>query len=470
MPVNIPIPFGMQSYQSRSRPFSAQRLVNWYAEMAPQGTKTKSPLVLLPRQGLASFCDAGNGPIRGAIEFLGVFYIVSGNTLYSVDAGGTETSLGTISGVGYVQMATNTTQISIVSRPNAWVYTPSTTTLTQITDPDFPGSAGVTQLTGYFVHMVPDDSGEFFTSNLDDGLNFDALNFATAESDSDPMIRPFSDHGELFLFGSRTVEVWANNGGGGFPFSRTPTAALEKGCIAALSIAKCDNTIFWVGSDKIVYRMNGYTPMRVSTHAIEAKIADTPTPSDIIAMSYVADGHTFYVMTSQSGEWSLAFDTSTGLWANRATYPDDYWHPTTYAEFYGKSLVGDSSLGLVYEMETGLYTDNDQTIRFEATTPPIFEGGARLTMSKLYVDMETGVGLTTGQGSNPQAMLQWSDDGGRTWSNEHWRSIGQIGEYRHRVEWRRLGQFRERIFKLAVTDAIKPVILGAYADVELGAA
>lgn len=69
---------------------------------------------------------------------------------------------------------------------------------------------------------------------------------------------------------------------------------------------------------------------------------------------------------------------------------------------------------------------------------------------------------------DPQAMLQWSDDDGHTWSNEHWRSIGPIGDYDRRAIWRRLGRSRNRTFKLSMTDPVKPIILGAYADIELG--
>ena len=466
MPIGVPIQFGAQSYESVSRPWSSQRLVNWFAETAPNA-KTKSPLILLPRPGLSLFSTVGDGPIRGAIQFLGVLYVVSGTSLYSIDEGGTATGRGTISGVGYVTMDVNTTQICIVARPNAWIYTPATTTLTQVTDVDFPGSAAVTELDGYFIHAEPNDTGRFFVSNLDDGLNFDALNFATAESDADPLVRPFAQGGELLLFGQKTLEVWDNPGGGGFPFTRSAVSTIDKGLIALFSLAKADNTAFFVGSDKICYRLSGYTPVRISNHGIEDVIAATPDPSDIIGFSYVDRGHTLYVITSASGEWTLAFDVATGLWHNRATYPNDFWAVTTFAECYNKQLVGDSSAGRVYEMDIADYEDNDDTIRYECTSPPIFEAGNVITMSRLYVDFEVGAGLTTGQGSNPQAMLQWSDDGGRTWSNEHWRSMGRIGEYRRRVTWRKLGQFRERIFRLSVSDPIGPKLLGAYADYEV---
>jgi len=69
---------------------------------------------------------------------------------------------------------------------------------------------------------------------------------------------------------------------------------------------------------------------------------------------------------------------------------------------------------------------------------------------------------------DPQAMLDWSDDGGHTWSNEHWASIGVIGDYTARAIWRRLGRSRNRIYRVSITDAVKRVIMGADLEAEVG--
>ena len=91
-------------------------------------------------------------------------------------------------------------------------------------------------------------------------------------------------------------------------------------------------------------------------------------------------------------------------------------------------------------------------------------------MPHLYLDFATGVGLTTGQGSDPQVMLRWSDDGGDTWSNEHWRSLGKTGAKKTRVHWNRLGQFGDkgRIFELTKSDPVEFSLLGAHADLNPG--
>jgi hypothetical protein len=74
------------------------------------------------------------------------------------------------------------------------------------------------------------------------------------------------------------------------------------------------------------------------------------------------------------------------------------------------------------------------------------------------------VGLVVGQGNDPQAMLRWSDDGGHTWSNEHWKSMGAIGQYGYRTIWRRLGmtqKLRDRVYEVSGTDPVKIAIMGA---------
>jgi hypothetical protein len=459
------VPFATTSYQSRSLPWSAQRLVNWYAETA--STKTKSPVVLLPRPAVVNGIEVGSGPIRGLINAAGILYVVSGEFLYSLSASNIVTNLGTISGAGYVTMADSATQLTIVAEPNGYVLDLNTQVLLPISDPDYPGSSSVTELDSFFIHSVPGLSGQFFVSNPGDGLNFDALDFATAETDSDPLLRTFNDHQELWLFGARTIEIWTSNGNAtGFPFSRTPTAYIERGCIAKFSVVKMDNSVFWVGDDYNVYRAAGYVPQVISTPAIALKINDASDPSDIVAFSYSQEGHTFYVMSSVSGGWTFCYDASTQQWHERQTFGMDLWQVSTYAKAYERLYVGDYQTNKVYQLELGEYADDSGLIRYEATSPPIQNDLGRIGISRFQLDFEAGTGTTSGDGSNPQAMLQVSKDGGKTWGYEQWRPMGQIGEYLRRTIWRRQGVARQWVFKVAATGPAKCALMGAYADVE----
>jgi hypothetical protein len=95
-------------------------------------------------------------------------------------------------------------------------------------------------------------------------------------------------------------------------------------------------------------------------------------------------------------------------------------------------------------------------------------GGYRVAMDELLLSMEMGVGLDGSvQGADPDVMLRYSDDGGNNWSNERWGKIGKLGEYERQIRFARLGQFRERLLEVSVSDPVKAVLRGAWADMQV---
>lgn len=462
---SVPIAFGAMSYRSASLPWNAQRLINWFAETAPPDAQSKTPLMLRPRPGLETLATI-LGVCRGHHTMAGVLYGVYGTVLYSISSSYVATNLGSVIGSGPISMADNGVQLTIVSEPKGWVYDTSgdeTPAFQQITDPDFEGSKYVTQLDGYFVHVTPGNSGQWQVSNINDGLSFDALNFAVAESGGDPLLAAFANHGELWLFGTETIEPWGPSGSAAFPFAPIQSTKIERGCAAPFSITNYDNTTVWIGDDRIVYRANGYAPLRISTHPIEQMLQE----NDLSAAQgswLTIDGHAFYMLKLPS-KWTFLYDAATGMWHEWQTFALEYWANGFPINIYNQVLVGGDG-GNLYRLGVDLFTDAGLAISRQVYSPPTFANTARVFINRLQVDIEAGVGLNSGQGSDPQAMLKWSKDGGRTWSNEHWRSMGKIGEYGRRVIWRRLGQCFQIMFMLVITDPVKPVILGAYADTE----
>ena len=452
------VPFATHSYRSRSLPLSAQDLINYYAEAAVPNAK--SFVVLHGTPGLKLFTTAGTGPCRGMHRMAGVLYVVSAARLYSVDSGGVVTDRGNIPGFDRVDMADNGTQLVIVSPNDGYVYDNTTQTLEQITDPDFPGAGSVEFLDGYFVFSEP-GSGRFFLSALFDGKNYDALDFATAEGAPDDTIEVFVDHRELFVLGQKTIEVWFNSGASPFPLERAPGGFIEQGIHNAGAIAKMDNSIIWLGDDLIVYRAVGFTPVRVSTHAVEFAIAGY-TNRNAEAFTYTQEGHKFFVLNFAEGTW--VYDGTTGLWHRRLSFQKTRSRVHHHVPIYDKLLVGDFETGNIGELDLDTYDEYDTTLRAEATSLPLGDETRELVMASFQLVMETGVGLTTGQGSDPQAMLQVSDDGGRTWSSEMWESIGKKGEYQTEVKWNRLGGFRSRVMRVAISDPVKRAIYSAHVE------
>jgi len=465
------IQFAVNSYQARALPLSAQRCVNYFAEQAP--ADAKSPVVMYNAPGIKAFGSGGLvGAVRGQLVMGGVLYIVAGNTVYSVDSAGTTTSLGTINTTsGNVSMAANRAspqELAIVDGTDGWTYDTGSG-LVEITDGDFAAAGTVAFIDGYFVFSKV-ASSEFFISALNNGQSIDALDFADAEGSPDETVAVYADHRELWVFGEESIEVYFNSGNADFPFERINGAFIERGLAAAFSVADDDNTLFWLGNDGVIYRANGYVPQRISTHAIENAIEGYSSISDATAYFVTIAGHKFYQITFLAGKATFIFDVSTGLWHERESFGDDYWRGgTNYAKAYGKHIIGDAFQGKLGELDMDTYTEYGTVMQGILTGGPIQQDQKRMFHRRFELEVESGIGLTSGQGSDPQMWMDYSDDGGRTFSlRKSMRSMGAIGEYRKRLRWTRLGQARDRIYRVTVSDPVKRSVIGANLEVAVG--
>lgn len=490
------------TYVARSVNAADSRMVNLFPEVIPEGGK--EPAFLNRAPGLRLLTTCGTGPVRGMWQTDTYGYVVSGTELYRVDATWTATKLGDVTGTGPVSIADNGIQLFIACNPDGFIYNMSTGVFQQITDPDFPGAITVSYLDGYFVFNEP-NSQRFWITAIFDGTNIDALDFASAEGSPDGLSSIIVDHRELWLFGTNSVEVWYDAGGTDFPFTRIQGAFNEIGCAAPYSVAKLDNGLFWLGADArgrgIVYRANGYTGQRVSTHAVEWHIQQYAHLNDAIGYTYQQDGHAFYVLVFPDAKTTWVYDVSTGAWHERASWIDnafDRHRGNCQMAFADEIAIGDFENGNVYAFDLDVYDDNGATQRWLRKWRALPTGQndlKRTAQHALQLDCETGVGLNgldandvlylmtqnndyllaedgdylisdfVGTvGYDPQVMLRWSDDGGHTWSNEHWRSMGKIGQYGYRTIWRRLGmtvKLRDRVYEITGTDPVKIAIMGA---------
>ncbi len=459
-----------QSYVVRSPNAAAARLVNLYPEALIEG---KEAAYLQRCPGLRLVATVGTGPIRGMWSLGGNLYVVSGTSLYKLTSTYAATLIGTVIGTEPVSMSDNGTQLFVAANGPSYIYNTSTGVFQQISDPDFPGAVTVGFLDQYFVFNEP-NSQRIWVTELLDGTSIDPLDFASAEGSPDGVVSLIVDHREVWVLGTNSVEVWYNTGGPDFPLQRIQGAFNEIGCAAAYSVAKLDNTVFWLGADArgrgIVYRANGYNGQRISTHAVEFAIQGYGDISDAIAYTYQQDGHSFYVLTFPSANATWVFDAATQAWHERAGWTNDQFtrhRSNCQAACNSEVLVGDYANGKIYAFDLDVYADDgavQKWLRSWRALPPGQNNLKRTAHHSLQLDAETGVGLNgvdpfdvfgylltenddflvaedgdkliistaTVQGVNPQAMLRWSDDGGHTWSNEHWRSMGRIGEYGYR--------------------------------------
>lgn len=496
------------SYVARSVNAADNRMVNLFPEVIPEGGKDPGFLQRAP--GLAFLQTVGTGPIRGlwvAKVSMSVFYVVSGVEVYKL-SGTTATPelIGEVSGTGPVSIADNGTQIFFACNGPSYIYNINTGAFGPITDPDFPGAVTVGFLDGYFVFNEPNSQKVWVTALLD-GYSIDPLEYASAEGSPDGLIAVNVDHREAWLFGTNSIEVWYNAGLADFPLARIQGAFNELGCVAAYSVAKLDNTVYWLGRDDrgqgVVYKANGYTGQRVSTHAIEWQIQQYGDISDAIAYTYQQDGHSFYVLTFPSANATWVYDAATQAWHERAGWNNGNWmrhRSNCQCNYNGNIIVGDFENGNIYKFDLNVYADNGQVQRWVRSWRALPTGQNNLNRSahhSLQLDAQAGhymapteeqedVLLATESGAAlitqdddflitetpetiyvnaaPQFMLRWSDDGGHSWSNEHWMGGGAIGQYGTRIIWRRLGmtlKLRDRVYEVSGTDPIKIAIMGA---------
>ena len=465
-----------QAYVARSVNAADNQLINLYPEATPDAGKTSGFLTRAP--GLRLLATVGYGPIRGMWQFNNLAFVVSGEELYSLDAGWTATKVGDLtgSGTGPVSITDNGTLMFIACNPKGYIYDSSTSTLTEITDPDFKGAVTVGFLDGYFIYNQPNSQKVWATELYSSAI--DPLSFASAEGSPDNLVALIVDHREAWLFGTNTVEVWYNTGGTtatSFPLERIQGAFNEIGCAAPYSVAKMDNCLFWLGADArgqgIIYRAQGYTGQRISTHAVETAIQAYANLSDAIGYTYQQEGHSFYVLTFPSANVTWVYDVATSMWHVRAGFENGQFvrhRSNCQMAFNNEIVVGDYANGNIYAFDQTVYKDYDQPqkwLRSFRALPTDQNNLKRTSQHLVQIDCESGVGLNgTVQGSTPMMMLRWSDDGGHTWSNEHWSPMGKVGGYGTRVMFRRLGmtlKLRDRVYEISGTDPVKITIMGA---------
>jgi hypothetical protein len=480
------------AYTLKSLNVEAQRCVNLYPEMNEAGTGKEGEVAhLLATPGLTNILDVGNGPIRMIYEDpRQTIFVASGNKMYKISYSGSvwsRTLLGSLStSSGTVRAASNMLSngdsiTAFVDGTDSYAYkyvasVESFGTYASFGYSQVDGATHVEYIDGYFIFNDPSTS-EFFVSQWG-SFGVDPLSFASAEGDPDNVVAIIANHRDLWLINERTSEVFVNTGNPDFPFERVQGGFIQVGCIAPHSVAEINGVILWLGRDKsgqgIVYASESLQPQRVSTHAIETAIQgyDIDSVKSADAYTYSAGGHSFYVLNFPATTW--VFDLTTKLWHERAydnegTLERHRSQHHAYISQYGIHLVGDYEDNRIYKIDDSVFTDDSTPIIRIRSTPHVSSDGKRIFCKSFQLDMEVGVGLTAGaQGSDPQVMLDWSDDGGHTWSNEHWASAGAIGQYRTRAKWDRLGCFRDRVFRVRVSDPVKVALLGASLDAEGG--
>lgn len=474
----------LQQSEGRSKPWSGASLVNAFAEMAEGDKYAQFAVMAIP--GLLPFSDVAisvpvemedgspleledgsplmtegtNGalPVRGVHRMRDVLYAVVGATLFSIAEDGSETALGTIPGNAPVRIADNGSQLAIhggVNQDTGYIYSDGAV---HTAIPNLPQVSDVTYIDGYFVWDIY-QSDQFIISAINDGLVYDPLDVATVEGAPDFLVGLINDHRELHFYGQDTVEIWYNSGDADFPFARQGNAFIERGLRDKNSLVKIDNSVHFVGDDLIVYRLNGYDPQRISTHAIEYRIADA---TYFTAFTYTQLGHKFYVLNTDVG--CFAYDMATGAWAERKSFGLVNYRVSCACTCYGRTIMGDGYSSKLYIPDLDVFDEDGAPIPVEISLPTLDQNRELSTLYAFEIYFESGVG--NAEEPDPQIILQYSKDGGRTFGTEIWRAMGRVGEYQKRAIWRLGVQFRQLQIRLKLPGKVKRFSISYNADWE----
>ncbi len=454
-----PIPLFGSGIKSLSSSITAQRRVNCFYDIRVDEDKTKVAIRGTPASVLSyTLPDA---PIRGWRVVGNFLYVVAGSTIYQVFADNSFTALGTIPSSGqYVTMTDNSIQLGIVDGARGYYLTLPSGAPTLISDSNFPnGCTTIDTLDSRSIVEVP-TSRTFYVSSQLDLTTWSPVIFGTKENASDNLVAVDVLNGVLILWGSQNMEFWQDVGSAPNPYQRINGASQTWGLAAKYSRAALNNTKIFLGQNPQggvqVLMLNGYTPVRVSKSDVENIISSFVIYSDAIGLTYMVDGHPMYQLTFPTANRSFLYDASTQMWFETQSGVGDYARhfANLGIVFNAKNYVSDTSTGNVYRLSTQAYTDAGAPIKRVITSRHVRMGGSEFGISELALEMATGVGLPTGQGSNPQIMLRISKDGGSTFGPERWKAMGVGGQYKKRLVWDRLGSAKDFVFQFTLTDPV----------------
>jgi len=410
------------------------------------------------------------GADRNGTNMAEVEFRVVGNTLYQIGSAGTHTSRGTIPGAARCIFANDGVNLFIVTGTSVFWYDGST--VVQVTDPDIDGSKAVTIINNQFVYTK---DTLYVVSDVGDGSSASGLNAAGAEVSPDNLVRAYTFDQVVYLLGERTVQLIYNSGVGSPPFDNVEGSLISVGCSAIHSVVNTKDFIYWLGSDRSIYRARGGAEERISSTAIANAVEGYAKVDDAFAYTFVFQGKEFYAIDfPDAGQtWCLNEELGTDGWfeLSAGTEGGDY-NIASLVNVFGKNLIGDKSTGDLYELDINRFDNNGavyqrRRVLASISGENIGHRGKRVEMSRFELIMETGVGLITGQGEDPKIMLEYSIDGGKSWREGDWLRIGRLGETDLLVEWWQMMSFYDLMIRITTSDGVDYSIYSGAIDIRL---
>ena len=440
-----------QAYDRAQRGGAVEILLNMYAEIQPESDGRK--LTLLSAPGLVPWSEGFDGNTR-AMEakdglFSGDIFSISGGTAYRTNRDGMQTVLGTVPVTGNVSIAIGRQEVLFCVAPNLYSYDGGS--FVQV---DMAGQpcGSITEIGQRFVGSVL-NGDRFYWSDLLDGRTWDGLNFATAEGESDNIVRAYATNQYVYLYGTETVEIFGQTTNPRNPseaFYNINNAAMEHGLLSYDSLAHEDQILVWLSSRKTIYLSTGFNPTKISTPYVQDLLEKLTVEQlqSAVAYTYTQVGHTFYVFTVP-GEFTLSYDLGRQKWEKRQTHPLKEWGAARAVETFGLIITAPIVGGTLSELN--IKAKENVIQEFSVVIPAV----QPFRLSDLTLDMWSDTaGLI---------HMRHSANGGRTWSAWIEREMTSPDEENRQVLFRRLGTVRapERIIQFRISNPANVTITRA---------
>lgn len=456
------VPISSGAYLRQVGKFPELVLMNMVPERTP--TQIETPIALIARPGLMDFATVGSGSIRGINRKTGLFnedaIIVSGEEVYALSSNATtalqtgplETDMGRVQ-IAMGRDADGNSQARIADGTRLYLVTGGTVTAEQfpsITETE--GASSIAYIRQFWLAVKVGSQQVYYLVPGDTEWN--ALDFASAEYQPDPMVCIAILGEQIFLLGAASTEVWALTGETSPALAPYGGLAWNVGCKARDTVVNVRNTLIWVSDRGEVVQTTGGEPQIISDYGLAEQIRNSD-PSALKAWTYSVDQHTYYILGLEDQSW--CFDIANQTWQRASTIGFGYWRAGLGCDVSGNAYAADIYPGsnVIWKVAPDRMLDGDDPIIRTSTSFLELRDG-KLACGNISIVCSAGQALQVGQGSDPLVGLRWSDDYGQTWSD--WRDIpsGRIGQYSYRVRWNRLGLIQSpgRFFQVRSSDPI----------------
>lgn len=458
--MKVPLSYG--AYERNVGRFPELVQMNMVAERTP--TQLETPLALIARPGLTFFAEVGQGSIRGINRKTGLFneaaIIVSREEVYALDSsavatlqtGDLETTMGRVQ-IALGRDPDGVSQARIADGTRLYLTTGGTTVAENFPSvSEQEGANSIAYIRQFWLAVKAGTAQVYYLVPGDTDWN--ALDFATAEYQPDPIICIGILGEQIFLLGSASTEVWALTGSTSPAIAPYGGLAWNVGCKARDAVVNVRNTLIWVSDRGEVVQSTGGEPQVISDHGLDEQIRNSD-PTTLMAWTYSVDGHTYYVLSLENQTW--VYDIVTQLWSRASSLGYGYWRAGLGCDVSGNAYAADMVPGssTIWAIAPDTISDAGDEIIRTCTAFVEFRDG-KLPCGNVSIVCSAGQGLQTGQGSEPLVGMSYSDDYGQTFSTMENKSSGQVGQYDYRVRWNRKGLIKSpgRYFLFRCSDPV----------------